>query len=223
MAFEGMKNFFSGPLAYFDGAMRSSGLLWPQNPNIGPNGSSVDPEFLEVNESADASPAHFTPSPKPQSIPVTVPGNVTDQLRDLLNLSRLPAHTSSTQRCVRTRGKVTFNAPLFAEGDFELRVIHEMVCLESVTIDTDTIRGFIRVLNTTMEKDMSVRYSTDNWKTFRDRAAEWVEMVSDGRMDRFAFTLPARHSVGDLAFSVAFNGHRDNNKGQNYTIVFSSV
>ena len=66
---------------------------------------------------------------------------------------------------------MTFNAPLFAEGDFELRVIHEMVCLESVTIDTDTIRGFIRVLNTTMEKDVSVRYSIDNWKTFQDRAA----------------------------------------------------
>ena len=109
MAFESMKNIFNGLLTYFGGVasdnnyipyanmvpaedMRSSRLPCPQNPNIGPDGSSVDPEFLDLNESvgpaadgalADASPAHITPlagcseaatadeklSPKPQSIP----------------------------------------------------------------------------------------------------------------------------------------------------------
>ena len=130
---------------------------------------------------------------------------------------------SAAQRPQRTRGKVTFNSPLFSEGDFELRIIHEKVCLEFVLIDATEIHGYVRVLNTTYVKDVTVHYTKNNWKIVRSRKARWVETVSDGTMDRFVFTIPGRQSVGHLLFSVEFNGILDNNKGRFYTIAYEAA
>ena len=123
----------------------------------------------------------------------------------------------------RTSGKVTFNSPLFSEGDFELRIIHEKVCLEFVQIDANEIHGYVRVLNTTYVKDVTVHYTKNKWKIVRSRKAKWVETVSDGTMDRFVFTIPGRQSVGNLLFSVEFNGTLDNNKGHYYTVAYEAA
>ena len=132
---------------------------------------------------------------------------------------------SSAQRprAQRTTGKVTFNSPLFSEGDFELRIIHEKVCLEFVQIDANEIHGYVRVLNTTYVKDVTVYYTKNKWKIVRSRKAKWVETVSDGTMDRFVFTIPGRQSVGNLLFSVEFNGTLDNNKGHYYTVAYEAA
>ena len=123
----------------------------------------------------------------------------------------------------QTSGKVTFNSPLFSEGDFELRIIHEKVCLEFVQIDANEIHGYVRVLNTTYVKDVTVYYTKNKWKIVRSRKAKWVETVSDGTMDRFVFTIPGRQSVGNLLFSVEFNGTLDNNKGHYYTVAYEAA
>ena len=123
----------------------------------------------------------------------------------------------------QTSGKVTFNSPLFSEGDFELRIIHEKVCLEFVQIDANEIHGYVRVLNTTYIKDVTVYYTKNKWKIVRSRKAKWVETVSDGTMDRFVFTIPGRQSVGNLLFSVEFNGTLDNNKGHYYTVAYEAA
>ena len=118
------------------------------------------------------------------------------------------------------RGRVTFNAPLFSEGDFELRIFHERVCLEFVQIDAEEIHGYVRLLNTTYVKHVSVDYTKNDWKIVRNCSAEWVESVNEGKMDRFKFTIPGRRSPGNLMFSVRFNGDLDDNKGHNYTVAY---
>ena len=123
---------------------------------------------------------------------------------------------------VRTRGKVTFNSPLFSEGDFNLRILHEKVCLEFIQIDSNEIHGYVRVLNTTYVKDVTVHYTKNNWKIVRTKKAEWVETVNNGAMDRFIFTIPGRQSVGQLSFSIKFNGILDDNKGHNYTVAYEA-
>lgn len=123
---------------------------------------------------------------------------------------------------VRTRGKVTFNSPLFSEGDFNLRILHEKVCLEFIQIDSNEIHGYVRVLNTTYVKDVTVHYTKNNWKIVRTKKAEWVETVNNGAMDRFVFTIPGRQSVGQLSFSIKFNGILDDNKGHNYTVAYEA-
>ena len=120
----------------------------------------------------------------------------------------------------RVRGRLTFNSPLFSEGDFELRVLHNKVCLEFVQVDAEKMHGYIRVLNTACEKDVTVYYTESEWKMVHTTKAKWVESVSGGRMDRFAFTIPGRESEGDIMFSLTFNGISDNNKGNNYTVTY---
>lgn len=126
----------------------------------------------------------------------------------------------STQPRTQVKGRVAFNSPLFSEGDFELRITHEKVCLEFIQIDAEEIHGYIRVLNNTFEKDVKVYYTKNQWKVVRTTQAHWVESVCSGRMDRFAFTIPGRQSVGDLTFSLTFNEIRDDNKGHNYTVTY---
>ena len=128
--------------------------------------------------------------------------------------------TTTAQTHVQIRGKVTFNSPLFSEGDFNLRIIHEKVCLEFVQIDPKQIHGYVRVLNTTYDKDVTVHYTVNDWETTCSRKAEWTETVSEGTMDRFVFTIPGRESAGDLSFSITFNGIADDNKGRNYTVAY---
>ena len=131
--------------------------------------------------------------------------------------------TTTAQTHVQIRGEVTFNSPLFSEGDFNLRIIHEKVCLEFVQIDPKQIHGYVRVLNTTYDKDVTVHYTVNDWETTCSRKAEWTETVSEGTMDRFAFTIPGRESAGDLSFSITFNGIADANKGRNYTVAYKAL
>ena len=117
-------------------------------------------------------------------------------------------------------GRVTFDAPLFSEGDFEIRVSNEKVCLEFVLIDPQEIHGYIRVLNTTYVKNVTVDYTENTWEMVNTRSADWVETVHDGRMDRFKFSIPGRQSKGNLMFSLRFNGALDDNKGHNYIVSY---
>ena len=131
--------------------------------------------------------------------------------------------TTTAQTHVQIRGEVTFNSPLFSKGDFNLRIIHETVCLEFVQIDPKQIHGYVRVLNTTYDKDVTVHYTVNDWETTCSRKAEWTETVSEGTMDRFAFTIPGRESAGDLSFSITFNGIADDNKGRSYTVAYKAI
>ena len=131
--------------------------------------------------------------------------------------------TPDSQKQVCVRGKVAFHPPLFSEDDFNLRVIQKKVCLEYVQINAEMIHGYVRVLNTNYVKDVTVHYTKNEWNIVHMRKADWVETVEDGTMDRFVFVIPARQSVGNVSFSVEFNGTQDDNQGQNYTVAYEAV
>ena len=120
----------------------------------------------------------------------------------------------------RLKSRTMFNAPLYSEGDFELRIVHDKVCLEFVLIDETEIHGFVRVLNAAYVKHVTVDHTEDDWESVRTTSAEWVETVSEGRLDRFQFVIPGRRSAGNLRFSLSFEDAQDDNKGRTYTVCY---
>ena len=131
----------------------------------------------------------------------------------------------SPPRSSLVTGKVTFNAPLFNEKDFDLRVSQETLSLESVQIEESQILGYVRVLNISYEKDITVFYLVEkpNWKIVSTSKGEWVETVCDGTMDRFRFSIPSIDSVGKISFQIRYNGlHVDDNRGEKYTVAYEA-
>ncbi|XP_065079796.1 glycogen-binding subunit 76A isoform X2 [Ochlerotatus camptorhynchus] len=72
------------------------------------------------------------------------------------------------------------------------RVREKQVNLENAAV-TDpvnlTITGTVRVRNLDFHKSVYVRYSTDNWRSFSDLQACYVENSCDGFSDKFTFTI----------------------------------
>lgn len=72
------------------------------------------------------------------------------------------------------------------------RVREKQVNLENAAV-TDpvnlTITGTVRVRNLDYHKSVYVRYSTDNWRSFSDLQASYVENSCDGFSDKFTFTV----------------------------------
>jgi len=131
------------------------------------------------------------------------------------------ASTKPSPRC--REGVLTFAQPLLSDEDFGLRVFQKRVSLETVTVNTDSITGYVRVANTSYVKRVAARYTMDKWKDYLEVEAEWIESVEDGEMDRFIFTLPALALPGELSFAVRYNDYWDNDEDRNYTILFEGV
>lgn len=127
----------------------------------------------------------------------------------------------NNQRYFRT---CLFEQPVNRE-DFLDRIKKQFVCLESVVCDKTIIRGFVRVLNVAYRKEVTVRYSTDGWKTMRNERADYLSTSSNGSTDTFFFRiiLPAiwleKVTVEfAICYSVEGNIYWDNNNFKNYSI-----
>ena len=118
---------------------------------------------------------------------------------------------------------ITFAQPLLSDEELGLRVLQNRVSLETVTVNTDSITGYVRVANTPYVKRVAARYTLNTWKDYLEVEAEWIESVEGGEMDRFMFTLPALGLPGELSFAVRYNDYWDNNEERNYTILFESI
>ncbi|XP_055529150.1 glycogen-binding subunit 76A isoform X2 [Wyeomyia smithii] len=71
-------------------------------------------------------------------------------------------------------------------------VREKQVSLENAAVTdpiTLTITGTVRVRNLDFHKSVYVRYSTDNWRSFSDLQASYVENSCDGFSDKFCFTI----------------------------------
>lgn len=99
------------------------------------------------------------------------------------------------------------------------------VALENAAV-TDpislTITGSVRVRNLDFHKSVHLRYSTDNWHSFADMQATYVDNSCDGFSDKFTFIIFGNSlQVGEkLEIAVRFSckGQQfwDNNYGANY-------
>ena len=111
-----------------------------------------------------------------------------------------------------------------ASGNFFQRVNTDNVCLENAVVTGLTITGIVRVKDIAFHKDVRVRYSYNNWTTFHDIAASYVQDPCGGTTDRFSFSIvaPSFFTAGSkLQFAVSYNAggseYWDSNHGQNYT------
>lgn len=119
--------------------------------------------------------------------------------------------------------------PLFQQPgclpNFLDRLRDGQVCLESAAI-TDpvslTITGCVRVRNLDFHKSVHVRYSLDNWRSYSDLMATYVENSCDGFSDKFSFILFGNSmQIGqrvEMAIRFQAKGEQfwDSNYGTNY-------
>lgn len=119
--------------------------------------------------------------------------------------------------------------PLFQQPGalpaFLERVKDKQVCLENASV-TDpislTITGAVRVRNLDFHKSVHIRYSLDNWRSYSDMMANYVENSCDGFSDKFTFLLFGNSlQIGQriemaIRFQAKGQQYWDNNYGQNY-------
>ncbi|TNN20334.1 Glycogen-binding subunit 76A [Schistosoma japonicum] len=120
-----------------------------------------------------------------------------------------------------------FSQPGLA-SNFVRRVLASNVCLEDCHIDMQhsILTGTIRVKSMGYEKRVTIRITYNNWITFFDTSASYVQGSYDGVTDKFSFSLvfPDTMAPGDKAqFAIRYETHTgeqfwDNNHGQNYCV-----
>ena len=146
--------------------------------------------------------------------------NITSNLWNVNNYSgSLPSS--------RPKGKYlspSFTEPYKTSSFFE-RVYSQNVCLESIVCHYFVLTGSIRVTNIGFTKEVTVRFTLDNWKSYRDIWADYLSSSMDGKTDKFWFriTVPADSPVDiEMKFAIRYciGGQEfwDNNLDRNYKI-----
>ncbi|KFP74817.1 Protein phosphatase 1 regulatory subunit 3D, partial [Apaloderma vittatum] len=114
--------------------------------------------------------------------------------------------------------------------DFSSRLQEQQVCLERVTSSDLGLSGTIHVRNVAFEKQVSVRYTFNQWKSLHEVCAHWQSSIPEkngqDQVDVFSFFLPVPPFLLQLCSVVQFaaryqvNGQEywDNNRGNNYSL-----
>ncbi|NXS30071.1 PPR3D phosphatase, partial [Pomatostomus ruficeps] len=114
--------------------------------------------------------------------------------------------------------------------DFSSRLQEQQVCLERVTSSDLGLSGTIQVRNVAFEKQVSVRYTFNQWESLHEVCARWHQSIpaknGQDQVDVFTFFLPVPPFLLQLSTLVQFaaryqvNGQEywDNNRGKNYTL-----
>lgn len=114
------------------------------------------------------------------------------------------------------------------------RVCNQKVSLEYVSFQDNSLFGSIIVNNVAFEKQVSIRYTFNQWKTSSDLSATYVpgSTAQDGSTDRFSFSLvlpvdlSAKGSQFQMQFAICYKAssteYWDSNNGSNYVVVVCS-
>uniref|UniRef100_A0A1A8EXY0 Protein phosphatase 1, regulatory (Inhibitor) subunit 3D a n=1 Tax=Nothobranchius korthausae TaxID=1143690 RepID=A0A1A8EXY0_9TELE len=116
-----------------------------------------------------------------------------------------------------------------------LHRLHEQkVCLERILCFELGIIGITQVVNLDFQKDVTVRYSFTEWKSFAETKASWVSSITktwegggeEFSCDTFRFHLPVPPILqpgSSLEFAIQYNvcgaEYWDNNDGNNYKLI----
>lgn len=151
------------------------------------------------------------------------PNNSQENLLDLLS-NELYFSSISWKESVSRQLVWDFRKHLNKEN-FPQRVITQHVCLEDIVITGFVITGIVRVKNISYQKQVFVRYTLDDWQTYRDSWADFVPYSSDGITDKFSFRIQISNEIDscqNIDFAICFrvgNGeYWDNNFNKNYTV-----
>ena len=129
----------------------------------------------------------------------------------------------------RSRGRNL--SPCFTEpcktSSFFARVYSQNVCLESIVCDDFVFAGTVRVTNIDFAKEVTVRFTLDDWRSYRDIWADYFSSSMDGKTDKFWFRIavPVDSPVDqEIKFAIRYciGGREfwDNNLNRNYKIQF---
>ncbi|XP_078391149.1 protein phosphatase 1 regulatory subunit 3E-like [Cetorhinus maximus] len=117
----------------------------------------------------------------------------------------------------------TFANPI-CSVDFMQRVRREKVCLEGVSVERFRLRGTVRVLNLAFRKEVTVRHTVDDWRSYSDTPASYIPQSADRQTDRFSFelALPPYLAGSSVQLALCYRAGQaeywDNDGGRNYRL-----
>ncbi|XP_078391945.1 uncharacterized protein ppp1r3g [Cetorhinus maximus] len=169
-----------------------------------------------------ASVKHFRASDEPY-----IPSKV------FLRLQSFPAIVDDLNEKFKALGihclRPAFSMPCEA-SDFMQRAERNRVCLEKVTVSHFDVHGMIRVLNISYVKEVTVRYTFNNWLSCMDTPAKYVEGSSHSGTDQFSFDLsipPFLDQGSFVHFAICYRADNeeywDNNFDKNYSLQCEST
>ena len=126
--------------------------------------------------------------------------------------------------------RVKFLYPCFVQPSetthsFMKRLYTQNVCLEYIVCNDLVITGLIRVTNLSYMKEVTVRFTLNEWETYRDIWADFMSTSSDGRTETFTFRISVpydfevnRQMEFAIRYCVSDNEFWDNNDRNNYHV-----
>ncbi|PVU87919.1 hypothetical protein BB561_006125 [Smittium simulii] len=146
-----------------------------------------------------------------------------------------PFVSIKSNNCIAIRGPLN-------ESRLDGNCLQSPVSLSSVTFDSlsNIFFGIMFVQNIAYEKNIIVRYTHDNWKSFKDAGADFsnnfLSTNENNSVDRFSFIIQIPHGSEiyklpcqylDLEFCIRYNvkgqDYWDNNKSANYLYRFIPI
>lgn len=118
--------------------------------------------------------------------------------------------------------RLDFPQPAADFNAFLERLRSQNVSLENVMTDGTSFLGTVRVKNLAMEKEVRMRFTTDNWVTWTDIVASYVYEDATSCYDLFGFHVSVGHLPDEVQFAICYKvrdeEHWDNNDGNNYRL-----
>lgn len=177
------------------------------SPLSSPNESKRRVHFADFDGQDLVSVKVITPASSEEDLPVF-------KKVDILNHSATPIHLKKFKCCFTQPG---------ADDGFKSRVMERNVCLENAVFCGFAMTGTVKVKNIAFAKEVTVRYTVDGWKSYRDIWADYVPKSSDGETDRFRFRISIPQDLdvgGKLEFAIRYctagKEYWDNNFHRNY-------
>ena len=125
---------------------------------------------------------------------------------------------------------LTYNFVNFTSSDGKPKIFEQVlkhyVLLENINVQQNGIFGTVNVKNISFEKDVTITYTLDKWKTVEKTKATYVPGSSTGSIDIFSFEIAFSESKMDfeLQFAICFKvgeiEYWDSNASKNYIISF---
>ena len=118
-----------------------------------------------------------------------------------------------------------FVHPSESTHTFMKKVYSQNVCLEYIVCNNLVITGLVRVTNLSYMKEVTVRFTLNEWETYRDIWADFMSTCSDGRTETFSFRISIPHDFEvnqHMEFAIRYRvpdkEFWDNNNHNNYHV-----
>ena len=115
-----------------------------------------------------------------------------------------------------------FISPKIPEEFYE-RVRRDAIAVEVLECFAGEIRGVVSVRNDAPEKRVTVRYTTDDWETYQETTAEWLESIEGHNCDKFGFSITSLRESDAVYLAVRYDvleqQYWDNNNNSNYAVI----